>query len=56
MGVFINGVAIFNPEDGRTYQNQNVWHQNAIVVEADGFDDCNGHPAPARGRRTSTGF
>ena len=49
IGVFVNGVAIFNPEDGRTYQNQNVWHQNAIVVEADGFDDCNGHPAPLGG-------
>lgn len=46
IGLFVNGVAIFNPEDGRTYNNQNVWHQNAIVVEADGFDDCKGHPAP----------
>jgi len=49
IGVFVNGVAIFNAEDGNTWNDQNVWHRNAILAEADGFDDCNGHPAPIMG-------
>jgi hypothetical protein len=46
IGVFSNGVSIFNPKDGMSYNNQNVWHQNAVVVEGPSFDDCLGHPAP----------
>jgi YHYH protein/Secretion system C-terminal sorting domain len=46
IGVWINGVSIFNPRDGMSYNNQNVWHQNAIVVEGPSFDNCLGHPAP----------
>src|SRR5206468_375412 len=41
-----NGVAIFNALDARIYLNQNIWHQNAIVVEGPSFDACLGHPAP----------
>lgn len=44
IGVWSNGVSIFNASDARSYQNQNVWHQNAIVVEGPGFDNCMGHP------------
>lgn len=44
IGVLINGVAIFNSEDAHSYNNQNVWHRNAVVVEASSFDDCLGHP------------
>lgn len=29
-----------------SYNNQNVWNQNAIVVEGPSFDNCLGHPAP----------
>lgn len=46
IGVWSNGVSIFNAKDARTYNNANVWHQNAIVVEGPGFDACLGHPAP----------
>jgi hypothetical protein len=46
IGFWINGVAIFNALDAMSYLNQNVWHQNAVVVEAESFDACLGHPAP----------
>ena len=46
IGIWRNGVALFNSLDGMSYQNQNIWHQNAVVAEAGGFDDCLGHPAP----------
>ncbi|MCB0430939.1 MAG: YHYH protein [Flavobacteriales bacterium] len=45
IGVFSNGVSIFNPKDAMSYKNQNVWYQNAIIVEGPSFDDCLGHPA-----------
>ena len=56
MGIFVNGVAIFNAEDGVTYNDQNLWHRNAILAEADGFDSCAGHPAPVMGGGTVDGF
>lgn len=46
IGVWTNGVSIFNAKDARSYQNAGVWNQNAITVEGPGFDDCLGHPAP----------
>lgn len=46
IGVWSNGVSIFNAKDARTYNNQGVWNQNAILVEGSSFDDCLGHPAP----------
>lgn len=46
IGVWTNGVSIYNPKDGMSYNNQNVWNQNAIVVEGPSFDNCLGHPAP----------
>ena len=46
IGVFSNGVSIFNPKDAFSYMNQNVWFQNAVVVEGPSFDNCLGHPAP----------
>jgi hypothetical protein len=46
IGVWSNGVSIFNAMDARSYNNQNVWNQNAIVVEGSSFDSCLGHPAP----------
>ncbi len=46
IGVWRNGVSVFNAKDARSYNNKNIWHQNAIVVEAASFDDCLGHPAP----------
>lgn len=43
-GLWRNGVTMFNAKDARSYLNQDVWHQNAIVVEGPGFDSCLGHP------------
>jgi len=45
-GVWINGVVVFNALDAHSYNNQNVWHQNAVLAEAASFDACLGHPAP----------
>src|SRR6266496_3074593 len=49
IGVFLNGVPLFNPKDAMSYNNQNIWHQNAAVVEASSFDTALGHPAPQQG-------
>ena len=46
MAVWTNGVAAYNPLDAHSYNNQNIWHQNAILVEGASFDACLGHPAP----------
>ena len=46
IGVWTNGVCIFNASDARSYNNRNVWHQNAIAVEGPSFDGCGGHPSP----------
>ncbi len=45
IGVFVNGVTMFNPSDARSYNNLNIWHQNAMWFEASGFDTALGHPA-----------
>lgn len=44
IGVMINGIPIYNARDGRSYQNQNVWNQEAFLSEGDTFDKCAGHP------------
>lgn len=46
IAVLINGVPVYNYADARSYNNQNIWHQNAIVFERAGFDCATGHPAP----------
>lgn len=46
IGVWSNGVSIFNAKDGVSYNNQGIWFQNAIVSEGTSFDNCLGHPAP----------
>ena len=48
-GVLINGVPVYNYADARSYQNQGVWHQNAVAFENAGFDCAKGHPAPGMG-------
>ena len=49
IGVLINGVPIYNYADARSYNNGNIWHQNAIHFERAGFDCATGHPAPIMG-------
>lgn len=44
IGVWTNGVSIFNSQDAMSYNNQNVWQQNAYFFEGSGFDACLGHP------------
>jgi hypothetical protein len=45
IAVAVNGTAFFNAQDAMSYLNQNVWHQNANVFEASGFDATGpGHP------------
>lgn len=46
IAVWRNGVAVFNALDAFSYNNQNIWHRNAVVAEAPTFDACLGHPAP----------
>jgi len=46
IGVWSNGVSIFNPKDGFSYNSLGIWNRNAIVAEAMSFDNCLGHPAP----------
>lgn len=59
IGVFINGVALFDYRDGVSYSNRagmdqggpgggrgdGVWNRDAVPAEMDGFDCSKGHPA-----------
>ncbi|HEX5051766.1 MAG TPA: YHYH protein, partial [Planctomycetota bacterium] len=45
IGLFTNGVVMFNAKDANTYLGLGIWHQNAVVVEASSFDSGLGHPA-----------
>lgn len=45
IGLWSNGVSIFNALDGFSYNSDNVWHQDAVVNEGSSFDNCLGHPA-----------
>lgn len=59
IGVFINGVSLFDCRDGVSYKNSTgtnaggplggagdgVWNRDAIVAERAGFDCAKGHPA-----------
>jgi len=46
IGVWSNGVSVFNAKDAFSYNNQGVWNQDAFVFEGASFDECLGHPAP----------
>lgn len=46
IGVWSNGVSIFNAKDGMSYNNQGIWNRDALVFEGISFDNCLGHPAP----------
>lgn len=59
IGVFINGVALFDYRDGVSWRSStnslaggplggmgdNVWNRDAVVAERGGFDCAKGHPA-----------
>lgn len=44
IGVWTNGVSLFNVSDAMSYNNQGVWFRNAYFFEGPSFDDCLGHP------------
>src|SRR3954470_18718590 len=44
IGVWTNGVSLFNVSDAMSYNNQNVWYRNAYFFEGPSFDECLGHP------------
>jgi hypothetical protein len=44
IGVLVNGVDIFNMSDSNSYNHDNIWYNNAGVVEAPSFDAANAHP------------
>ena len=58
IGLWTNGVAIFNAEDGFHWSSTSSswamgpatyttgWNRNALVFEGASFDSCLGHPAP----------
>lgn len=46
IGVWSNGVSVFNAKDGISYNNQGIWFRDAYVFEGISFDNCLGHPAP----------
>lgn len=46
IGVWTNGVSIFNAKDAFSYNNGGIWNQDAYPNEGISFDDCLGHPAP----------
>ena len=42
-GILLNGVAIYNANDGNTYNNYGFWYRNAYFFEGYSFDNCSGH-------------
>ncbi len=44
IGVWTNGVSVFNVSDAQSYNNQGIWNRNAYYWEGNGFDNCLGHP------------
>ena len=46
VGVWTNGVSIFNAKDAMSYNNGGIWNQDALPNEGASFDNCLGHPAP----------
>lgn len=47
IGVWSNGVSIYNVSDGQSYNMQGIWNRNAYFWEGSGFDNCLGHPQMA---------
>lgn len=43
IGVWVNGVPMYNADDGMSYNNNGTWKRNAYVYEGVSFDACGGH-------------
>ena len=48
IGIYVNGLPVYDAQDGMSFNNAGVWRQNAIHFEADGFDTALGHPSPVQ--------
>lgn len=47
IGIWTNGVSIYNPKDAKSYRDSGAWFQNAIYFEhldTETMDSCLGHP------------
>ncbi len=47
IGLWSNGVSIYNPKDAKSWKDSSIWFQNALYFEhihLQTFDDCFGHP------------
>lgn len=44
VGLWKDGVYIYNANDATSYNSLGVWFQNAFAFEGTSFDSCNGHP------------
>ena len=38
IGLWVNGVSIYNADDGYSYNNQGLWNRNAYMFEGVSFD------------------
>jgi hypothetical protein len=54
IGVMVNGAYFYNAWDAHSYNNQNIWQQNANTVEAVSFDTGPGHAAPGQNAQPSS--
>jgi hypothetical protein len=43
MGLWLDGVYIYNPFTGYTYNSKNIWRTDAYFTESSQWDKCNGH-------------
>lgn len=43
IGLWINGVALYDGNDGMSYNNLKIWNRNAYYWEGVSFDSCKGH-------------
>ena len=48
-GILLNGVSLYNANDGNSYNNSGFWYRNAFFFEAYSFDTCIGHPSVGTG-------
>jgi hypothetical protein len=47
IGIWTNGVSIYNPKDAKSWKDSSSWFQNALYFEhlhMQTFDECFGHP------------
>lgn len=47
IGIFTNGMSLYNPLDAKSWEEENVWFQNAFYfehIDLQTFDICMGHP------------